>query len=146
VADEDPDLPGDAARPLAPRLIAAVAVGGAVGALARYGLGDAFPTTTGSFPATTLAINVTGAFLLALLVGVIAQRSGPDPVWRSLLGTGLLGGYTTFSTFAVDSDRLTSTGHAGLAVGYVAATLVGGALATALGMTLAGPVAVTVTG
>ena len=135
--DEDPDLPG-IARPLAPRLLVAVAVGGAVGALARYGLGRAFPVATGSFPATTLVINLTGAFLLALLVGVLARRPGLDPVWRPLLGTGVLGGYTTFSTFAVDADRLGSTGHPGLAVAYVAATLLGGALATGLGMVAAG--------
>ncbi len=135
--DEDPDLPGTA-RPLAPQLLAAVAAGGVVGALARYGLGRAFPVATGSFPATTLTINLTGAFLLAVVVGTLAKRPGLGPVWRPLLGTGVLGGYTTFSTFAVDADRLTSTGHAGLAVGYIAATLVGGALATALGMTVAG--------
>jgi len=132
----DPDLPVRAGRPLQPRLVGAVAVGGVAGALARYGLGVAFPTATGSFPATTLAINLTGAFLLAVLVGVVARTPAPD--WlRPLLGTGLLGGYTTFSTFAVETDRLISTDHTGLAVGYLAASLLGGVAASTLGIAAA---------
>ncbi len=136
-SNDDPDLPARAEPPLAPRLVGAVAVGGVLGSLARYGLGRALPTTVGVFPATTLLINVTGAFLLAVLVGTLTRAPGRSPLWRPLLGTGVLGGYTTFSTFAVDTARLTSIGHPGVAVGYVAATLAGGALATALGMVVA---------
>lgn len=132
--DDDPELPTRGEPPLAPRLVGAVAVGGAVGALARYGLSEAFPTATGSFPATTLVINVTGAFLLAALVGALARRPARSLLWRPLLGTGLLGGYTTFSTFAVEADRLVSTGHSGLAAAYLAGTLAAGALATAAGL------------
>lgn len=136
--DEDPDLPSRAEPPLQPRLVAAVAVGGLVGALARYGLGEGVPTATGTFPATTLVINLTGSFLLAVLVGLLLRRPSRSPLWRPLLGTGLLGGYTTFSTFAVDTDRLISTGHVATAVGYLLATLLGGLAATAAGMILAG--------
>lgn len=121
-------------NPLALRLLAAVTVGGMVGALARYGLGAAFPTATGSFPATTFAINVSGAFLLAVGVGVLARRATAGPLWRPLLGTGVLGGYTTFSTFAVDTDRLLSTGHGGMAALYLVGTLVAGIAATAAGL------------
>lgn len=133
-ADGDPELPTRGETPLAPRLVGAVAVGGAAGALARYGLGEAFPTALGSFPVTTLLVNVTGSFLLAVLVGILARRPGRGPLWRPLLGTGLLGGYTTFSTFAVEADRLVSTGHSGLAAAYLAGTLTAGALATAAGL------------
>jgi CrcB protein len=129
----DPDLPA-LSGPLHPRLVAAVAFGGVVGALGRYGLGVALPTQAGTFPVTTLVINLSGAFLLAVLVGVLTRRPGASPVLRPLLGTGVLGGYTTFSTFAVDTDRLVSTGHPATAVSYLAATLLGGLVATAAGM------------
>ncbi len=135
--DDDPDLPSRGEPPLAPRLVAAVAVGGAVGALARYGVGVALPTATGTFPMATLLINITGCLLLGMLVGALTRRPGRSPLWRPLLGTGVLGGYTTFSTFAVEADRLVSTDHAGLALGYVAASLFGGLAATAVGLAAA---------
>jgi CrcB protein len=137
VRDDDADLPAQGPM-LAPHLLAAVTVGGVLGALGRYGLGVALPTQPGFFPATTVLINLSGAFLLAALIATLARRPAPSPLWRLLLGTGVLGGYTTFSTFAVDADRLVSTGHGGLAAGYVAATLLGGALATAAGLMIAG--------
>lgn len=146
---EDPDLapgvdvvertrraPGESAavRPFSPVLIAVVALGGAAGSLARDGLTRAVGAPASGFPWATFAINISGAFLLAALVAAVAARPG-TPAWvRPLFGTGLLGGYTTFSTFAVETDRLVSLGRPGLAVGYGAATLLAGALASAAGL------------
>jgi CrcB protein len=135
--DEDPDLPVVGRPPVDAVTLAAIALGGLVGALARYGLGRGFPTATGSFPSTTLLINVVGSLLLGLLVGVTAKRARAPRLLRPALGTGVLGGFTTFSTFAVDADRLVSTGHAASAVGYLAATLVAGTVAAAVGLAAA---------
>lgn len=132
--DDDPDLPPRGRPPLDAVTLAAIALGGVVGALARYGLGRGFPTATGAFPSTTLVINVVGSLLLGLLVGVTARRAGTPRLVRPALGTGVLGGFTTFSTFAVEADRLLSTGHAATAAGYLAATLVAGAAAAAVGL------------
>ncbi|MGH3744189.1 MAG: fluoride efflux transporter FluC, partial [Mycobacteriales bacterium] len=135
--DDDPDLPERGEPPLDAATLAAVALGGIVGALARYGLGRGFPTATGGFPATTLVINVAGSLLLGLLVGVTLRRATTPRLLRPALGTGAIGGFTTFSTFVVDADRLISTGHAGTAAGYLAATLVAGTVAAALGLAAA---------
>lgn len=135
--DDDPDLPERGRPPLDTVTLAAVALGGIVGALARYGLGRGFPTATGTFPTTTLAINVVGSLLLGLLVGITVRRPATPRLLRPAVGTGVIGGFTTFSTFVVDADRLISTGHVGTAVGYLAATLVGGTVAAAAGFAAA---------
>lgn len=132
--DDDPDLPERGRPPLDALTLTAIALGGVVGALARYGLGRGFPTATGTFPTTTLLINVCGSLLLGLLVGVTVRRASTPRLVRPALGTGVLGGFTTFSTFAVEADRLISTGHAATAAGYLAATLVAGAAAAAVGL------------
>ena len=102
----------------------AVAVGGVLGALARYGLGVAWPTAGGAFPWTTFAVNVSGCFLIGVLLVRLVEAGAVHPLWRPFLGTGVLGGYTTFSTFAVDARALVADGHATTAVAYVAATVV----------------------
>ncbi len=114
------DLPAVGA-PSLPALVAVVAVGGALGSLARYGLVLAAPHL-----AMTLAINVVGSFLLAALV---ARR--PQGYWsRPFLGSGVLGGFTTFSAFAVQAvDASLPTG-----IAYVAGTLVFGLGAAQLGL------------
>lgn len=135
--DDDPDVPERGRPPLDAATLAAIAMGGIVGALARYGLGRGFPTAAGTFPTTTLVINVVGSLLLGLLVGLTAQRPGTPRLLRPALGTGVLGGFTTFSTFAVEGDRLISSGHAATAVGYVVVTLVAGTVAAAVGLAAA---------
>ncbi|MDP5226789.1 CrcB family protein [Arthrobacter sp. YJM1] len=124
---------------LDPRAIAWVFGGGVFGALARYGLGLAIPAV-GGWPLATVVINVVGAFLLGLLLDSLARR-GPDVGWarrfRLLGGTGFLGAFTTYSTFAVDAVHLLSAGRAMEALGYVAATLLLGGAATALGIWVA---------
>ena len=96
----------------------AVAVGGALGAVLRHLLGEWFPTTGGAFPWTTLGINVSGTFLLASLqTRVTGART------QAFIGPGLLGGFTTLSTYSEDARRLADLGSPGLAAAYVAGTL-----------------------
>lgn len=104
-----------------PRLVLAVAVGGAAGAVARHLLTVAFPDTAASFPWTTFAINVSGAFLLALLPALAAVTR--SEVLPPLLGTGLLGGYTTLSAYSEQTRALAGAGHTGLAGLYLVGTL-----------------------
>jgi CrcB protein len=135
----DPDLdpePGPAPTPFAPVLLASVAIGGIAGALARDGLTRLVAAPATGFPWATFGINLSGSLLLGVLVGALVVRPGAPRWVRPLLGTGVLGGYTTFSTFAVETDRLVSLGHAGLAVGYVAATVLIGLALSAAGMAI----------
>lgn len=118
------------------RAIGLVALGGALGSAGREGLTLAVPAI-GDFPSTTLAINVIGAFLLGLLLETLV-RGGTDEggrrAIRLLVGTGVMGGFTTYSTLAVDAASLLRDGAAGLAVTYALATLLLGAGGTALGI------------
>lgn len=86
-------------RPAA--VLAAVAVGGVVGAEARYGVSLAWPHAGGAFPWATLVTNVSGCLLIGVLMTVVGRRP-VHPLTRPLLGVGVLGGYTTFSTYTVD--------------------------------------------
>ena len=119
-------------------MILAVAAGGALGSAARYGLQLAWPTPAAGFPWTTLITNLTGAALLGGLMRVISHRIAPHPLLRPFLGTGVLGGFTTFSTYAVQTVDLVDAGHPGRALGYVLGTLIGALVAVHLGWSLAG--------
>lgn len=103
-----------------PRLLAAVAVGGALGALLRWYAGVLVPDDA-DFPWTTLAINSSGSFLLALLPAWSYVRD--HPVLPVFLGTGALGGYTTLSAFTEQSRALLAAGSTTLAFAYLAGTL-----------------------
>jgi CrcB protein len=109
-----------------PATLTAVAFGGAVGTLARYALDRGFPVAPGHFPTTTLAINLSGSFLIGLLLPIALARVVHRPLLRPFLITGILGGWTTYSALANDTASLAKTGHALLAVGDVGATLFGG--------------------
>ena len=115
---------------------ALVGVGGAVGGSLRYALVQWFPEATGSFPATTLSINVVGSFGLAVLVTGVASRTTAPEWLRPALGTGLLGGFTTFATVMRALDTLNGSGHAAVAVGYLVATLAFAIGAAVLGVNL----------
>lgn len=120
---------------LRPAALALVTAGGAVGTAARAALALAFPTPSAGFPWTTAAINLVGTFLLGLLLGGVG-RLGDGSQWarraRLTVGTGLLGGFTTYSTFSVETVRLASGGHAGWALVYaVGSVVMGVCLATA---------------
>lgn len=104
-----------------PRLVVAVAVGGAVGALARWGLTDAFPSDPDAFPWTTFAINVVGSFALALLPALAVVRR--RPMLTVGIGTGVLGGFTTLSSYSEESRALLDHGETGTAALYLVGTL-----------------------
>ncbi len=110
------------------------ALGGALGALARWGVAEALPRQDGGWPWATLLVNLTGCLLIGVLTGVLANRS-PEPAWvRPFLGVGVLGGYTTYSAFAVEVVVLADAGALPAALGYVLASVLGGVLAVAAGV------------
>ena len=119
------------------RDLLAVAVGGALGTALRLGIDTVLPHGDTDFPVLTLVINTVGAFALALLVGRVWQFA---PTWvRAGLGAGLLGSFTTFSAIAVSLVSLTTAGLGMLAAVYLAATMVLGLGAAALGLRLGHP-------
>lgn len=113
-------------------VIAAVSVGGAVGALARWGVAEALP---GAGPWATLGINLAGCLLIGVLVAVVTDVAAAPPLVRPLLGTGVLGGFTTFSGYALDGTHLLAEGRVAAAATYLAGTLAGAVLATWLALT-----------
>jgi len=138
--DSDLDVgetPAGSARPihLSPAALAIVALGGAVGTAAREAITLALPRL-GQVPIAILAINVTGAFLLGLLLESLVRR-GPDVGRRRrlrlLLGTGALGGFTTYSALAVDGALLLGSAPV-VGVAYTVGTLLLGAVATTAGI------------
>src|SRR5450631_1841950 len=110
-------------------VLAVIAAGGAIGATARYLIGQAWPTPIGAFPASTLAINVLGCALIGVLMVLITDVWSGQRLLRPFLGTGVLGGFTTFSTYAVDIQRLVAGAHLGTALLYLAVTPIGALLA-----------------
>lgn len=104
----------------APRLLLAVAAGGAVGAVARYLLGELAPDETG-FPWTTFAVNVVGCGLLAGLGLLPAVRR--SATWAAALGPGVLGGFTTFSASSEQVRALLGSGDTAVALAYLFGTL-----------------------
>lgn len=140
----DPDVVADDApvrrtRPvhLHWRYIGLVFAGGAIGTTMRYLLSLSVPTVDG-IPVITFAINVAGAFALGWLLAGLSR--GPDHgmrrVVRLFVGTGILGGFTTYSSFAVDTDGLIVASNIGGSIAYAVATLLVGALASLAGIAL----------
>lgn len=119
------------------RVVVAVAVGGVLGSEARYLLGVAFAVPPGRWPWTTFGINVTGCLLIGVLYTVLTERVTAHPLVRPLLGVGVLGGYTTFSAFSVETVGLLDAGRPGLALAYALATPVAAVLACAAGVGVA---------
>jgi CrcB protein len=111
-----------------------VAVGGGVGSSLRYLVGKAMGSQADVvFPWHTLAVNLSGAFLIGVLI-VAAARQGWPGWWRPLIAVGVLGGYTTFSTFSLDTYRLLEEGHPGQAALNAFGTLAAGLVAVWLGL------------
>jgi fluoride exporter len=117
-----------------PMVLGAIAAGGVVGAEARYGLAEALPHHAGTFPWATLVTNLAGSLLIGVLMAVLASRTRPPQLARPFLGVGILGGFTTFSTYAVDLRALLAHGRPAVAAAYLALTLVGGLLAVGAGV------------
>ncbi|MEV4512849.1 CrcB family protein [Dactylosporangium sp. NPDC049525] len=120
-------------QPVRPGVVlAAVAVGGSAGSAARYGVALLLPHDAGAgVPWATLAVNALGCLLIGVLVVLVEGR---HPLLRPLLGVGVLGGFTTFSTYAVDAVVLADRGAAWTAAAYVAGTLVAALAAVSLGV------------
>jgi len=118
------------------RVLAAIAVGGALGGPTRYGLGLLFPTAPHTFPATTFAINVSGSFVLAVLLVLILDVWPATTYVRPFFCVGFLGAFTTFSTWMVDTDRLAAAGAWGAAAADLLLSLFAGLAATALGLSV----------
>ena len=116
--------------------LAAVGLGGAAGAAARYGLGLAWPEDGTGFPCTTFAINLTGCLAIGLLLATLEPLTAPHPLIRPALGTGFLGGFTTLSAYADQTRTLLSAGRWALAAAYALATLAGAVAAVWLGQTV----------
>jgi len=116
----------------------AVALGGVVGCCARYGVTQAVQTFYGrNFPLATLIINVTGCLAMGFLFFATLERVSVSPSMRVAILTGVLGGFTTFSTFAMEALLLAEDGETGYAVLYVLLSLFLGLAAALLGAYLA---------
>lgn len=127
---------------LRPSYLVIVGAGGGVGAAARYVLTEALAPALAR-PTVTFMINIFGALLLGVLLEALARR-GPDVgagrALRLLLGTGVLGGFTTYSTLALDAASLLRAGHPLVMVGYGLGSVLVGLAAAAVGIVIAGRV------
>ena len=125
-------MPVRSSSPTTPLVASAVAIGGGTGAALRYELEQAIHPAANGFPVATLLINLIGSLLLGVLVVAVTEVWRPHPLLRPLLGTGVLGGFTTFSTFALETRDV----GAGVVASYVAASVIGGVALAALGMSI----------
>jgi fluoride exporter len=116
------------------RTVLAVALAGALGALARWGIGAWFGHRWPTFPWGTMVINVSGSFILGVLFAALVEHDIGSTTLRVALLTGLMGAYTTFSTFSLETFRLFEDGSVGPALANVALSVVLGLLAVWLGV------------
>ncbi|WP_019074965.1 fluoride efflux transporter CrcB [Streptomyces hokutonensis] len=137
--DPDVDLSVPAQRQQSWRaqgpVVAVVALGGSIGASARYGASLLWPASVGAFPWTTLWINAVGCAVIGVFMVVITDVWAAHRLVRPFFGTGVLGGFTTFSTYAVDIQKLVDGGHARTGLAYLAVTLLAALAAVWLAVT-----------
>ena len=117
-----------------PSVLAAIALGGALGAPARYGVAQVIHVAANTFPWATFWTNVSGSFALGGVLALMLERYPPTRYLRPFIATGFLGAYTTYSTFAVETDLLIKEGHAPIAFAYAVASLAVGFLAVWAGI------------
>ncbi len=115
-------------------VLGVISAGGALGASARYGLGVAVPASPTAFPWATFAINVIGCLLVGVLMVAVTEVFPTRRLVRPFLGVGVLGGFTTFSTYVVEIQRLILAGAGGTALAYLAGTIAAAVGATWLGL------------
>ncbi|KRV48439.1 chromosome condensation protein CrcB [Wenjunlia vitaminophila] len=113
--------------------LAAVSLGATFGALARYGVTEAVPAGPGTFPWAVFGVNVAGCLGIGALMATIAAGRVRHPLARPFWGIGVLGGFTTFSTYAADTRSLVAHQAYGTAVGYCLGSVAAGLLAVWLG-------------
>ena len=118
-------------------MVTAIGVGGFLGSVGRYELTLAWPVHRGGLPWATFAVNASGSFLLGLVLTMVLERWGPANFARPFFCVGVLGAWTTMSTFAVETDLLVRDGHPGVAATYVAATVGAGLALAWLGISVA---------
>jgi CrcB protein len=97
-------------------------------------MAEALPPSPGGWPWATLLVNLVGCLLIGVLLAVLLARFPHSPWLRPFLAVGVLGGFTTYSTFAVDVVRLADAGRVALAAGYLVASVLGGVLAVLAGL------------
>lgn len=114
----------------------AVAVGGVIGSLSRWGIEEFLPGPPLGFPWGTLVVNVSGAFALGVIGSMLLDRAFRWPHWRAFLSIGVIGSFTTFSTVAIDGVRLADAGRTSTAIVYWVATLLLGQIMALVGMRL----------
>ena len=117
-------------------VLAVISLGGALGALARYALTTAVPAAPGGFPLATFLINVGGCLLIGVLMVLVTERRRAHPLLRPFLGVGLLGGFTTFSTYAEEVRALLRPESTATGLGYLVATVAAALLAVWAGIGL----------
>lgn len=124
----DPDVPAPVRH-----VLAAVAAGGALGSAARWLVSETVPAS-GGFPWPTFLVNVCGALLIGVLMVVVTEVVTGRPLLQPFVGVGLLGGWTTFSTYALEVRDLLAASEAALAAAYVGGSVAAGLLATWVGL------------
>ena len=118
-------------------MLAAIALGAAFGAPARYGVAQVIRANANAFPWATFWTNVSGSLVLGLFLTLILERFPPSRYLRPFVATGFIGAYTTYSTFAVETDLLVKNGHAAVGLAYALASLGAGLGAVWAGMWVA---------
>ncbi|NNN09407.1 MAG: fluoride efflux transporter CrcB [Acidimicrobiaceae bacterium] len=118
-------------------IVFALGCGGVIGAIARYAVSLAIPTQTGQFPWGTFVINISGSAVLGFLLLLLIEQFPKGRLVRPFVGSGIIGAYTTFSTFQVDTLLLIRHHEIGVAVTYMMGSLLAGLLAVWLGMKVA---------
>jgi fluoride exporter len=135
----DPDVERSATPGVTWDVIAVIALGGALGSLARWALGQWIVAGPGGFPWATFAENVSGCLALGVLMVLVQEvwpADGRARLLRPFAGVGVLGGWTTFSTYALDTRGLLASGHGGTATAYLVGSVLGGLLAVWAGISL----------
>ena len=115
-------------------LLAVIALGGALGSAARWGLAELHPRRPGAYPWATFTANLAGSLLLGVLMICVLDLLPPSRYLRPFLGVGVLGGFTTFSTAMLDTRGLLAEGHAALAGVYLFGSLISGLFGVWLGV------------
>jgi CrcB protein len=115
-------------------VVGVVALGGVIGSLLRYQAGLIWPTPVGAFPTTILLVNLLGCLVIGVFLTVVTEVWTPHRLVRPFFGTGVLGGFTTFSTYSLDVVTLVRVGQSARAIEYLFATAIGAMLAVTLGV------------